>query len=212
MPPMQYLQDENVLAQVTMLQIQTDSFIQLTSKEEQEFRERHWLPAAKASELSADVVRTQRIVDSIKSLPSDWPIIVFAATVDNAETLATLLTLEGIPAAAISSNTRPAERKLAVSRFKKGELRVLTNFNVLSQGFDAPMTRAVYITRPTTSEVRYQQMIGRGLRGPKNGGTEKVLLVNVLDNIANFDLSIKYDTFEYLADNVIDSYDKVVRS
>lgn len=203
-PPMQKLQEDHVLAQVTMQQIHTDTFIELNEQETKEFRDKHWLPNARAVELGADTERTMRIIDSIKSQPSDWPIIVFAASVDNADTLAALLTLDGVPAASISSGTKAAERKLAISRFKKGELRVLTNFNVLSQGFDAPMTRAVYITRPTTSEVRYQQMIGRGLRGPKNGGTDKVLLVNVLDNIKNFELSIKYDTFEYLASNSIE--------
>ncbi len=62
------------------------------------------------------------------------------------------------------------ERRDLVRRFQAQEIRVLTNYNVLSQGFDAPKVGAVYVVRPTFSLNRYQQMIGRGLRGPKNGG------------------------------------------
>lgn len=43
----------------------------------------------------------------------------------------------------------------------------------------------VCIARPTQSIVLYSQMIGRGLRGPAIGGTEKCTLINVRDNIKN---------------------------
>jgi superfamily II DNA or RNA helicase len=129
---------------------------------------------------------------AIMSKPDDWQIVVFAASVENAQTLATLLTLRGRPAASIDQDTHPEDRRVAIERFKSGELKVLTNYAVLSQGFDAPKTDAVYITRPTSSEVRYQQMVGRGLRGPKNGGTQEVLIVNMLDNIVEFGDSIVY--------------------
>jgi superfamily II DNA or RNA helicase len=104
-----------------------------------------------------------------------------------------LLTIQGRPAASIDQDTSPEDRRVAIERFKSGDLKVLTNYAVLSQGFDAPKTDAVYITRPTSSEVRYLQMVGRGLRGPKNGGTEEVLIVNMLDNIVEFRDSIEYE-------------------
>ncbi|QCB28203.1 DEAD/DEAH box helicase [Corynebacterium endometrii] len=199
--PLARLQRDLVLSHVEMEHIDTNSFVKLTPEEVEAFRERHWLPRHSEIELGSDIDRTNRIVASILEKPSDWSIIVFAASVENAETIATLLTMQGCPAAAISENTSIGERRLAVERFKNGELRVLTNYAVLSQGFDFPGTNAVYITRPTQSEVRYQQMIGRGLRGPKNGGTKKCHIVNVLDNIEQFDLSINYEQFEKLTDS-----------
>ncbi|WP_175935230.1 DEAD/DEAH box helicase [Corynebacterium sp. Marseille-P4321] len=200
--PMIRLQNDRVLSHVTMEIIRTDSAIELTDQEREEFEKSTWLPRQKEKALGEDLERTLRIVDSIKSKPSDWSIIVFATSVENAETIAAMLTLDGIPSAAISANTPDSERALALERFRSKELRVLTNYGVLSQGFDAPKTDAVYITRPTQSEVRYQQMIGRGLRGPKNGGTEDVHLVNVLDNIREFPLSINYKPFEKLAESI----------
>lgn len=200
--PMVRLQNDRVLSHVTMEIIRTESAIELTDKERQEFEKNTWLPRHKEKALGEDLERTLRIVESIKSKPSNWSIIVFATSVENAETIAAMLTLDGIPSAAISANTPDSERSLALDRFRSKELRVLTNYGVLSQGFDAPKTDAVYITRPTQSEVRYQQMIGRGLRGPRNGGTEDVHLVNVLDNIREFDLSINYKPFEKLAETI----------
>lgn len=198
--PMVRLQNDNVLAHVTMGIIRPEGEVSLSHKEIEDFKENNWLSKSKEREIGDDLNRTQKIIDSIKSKPSDWPILVFAASVENAQALAALLSMDGIPATAITEKTSPSERKLAIQRFKDKELRVITNYAVLSQGFDAPQTRAVYITRPTTSEVRYQQMIGRGLRGPKNGGTQEVHIVNVLDNLESFDLSINYKPFEELAE------------
>jgi superfamily II DNA or RNA helicase len=54
---------------------------------------------------------------------------------------------------------------------------------VLTTGFDAPLVRAVVIGRPTASPILYEQMIGRGMRGPSFGGTEECLVIDVEDNI-----------------------------
>ena len=69
---------------------------------------------------------------------------------------------------------------------------------MLTAGFDAPAVRAVYVARPTYSPVRYQQMIGRGLRGPLNGGKERCLIVNVADNLVQYGEALAFRQFEYL--------------
>ena len=77
-------------------------------------------------------------------------------------------------------------------------MRALTNYGVLTTGFDAPAVRALYITRPVFSKVLYQQMIGRGLRGPLNGGKERCLIVNVEDNFAQYGEQLAFRHFEPL--------------
>ncbi|ORW54521.1 DEAD/DEAH box helicase [Mycolicibacterium peregrinum] len=191
--PQVRLQRDRVLARAS-LEILGGVSIDLSMKELDEFKSMGWLSKSAEIRLGRDEDRTRTIVDSILSKSDDWQIVVFAASVENAQTLATLLTLNGRPAASIDQDTSPEDRRVAIERFKSGELKVLTNYAVLSQGFDAPKTDAVYITRPTSSEVRYQQMVGRGLRGPKNGGTEEVLIVNMLDNIVEFGDSIVYES------------------
>ena len=62
---------------------------------------------------------------------------------------------------------------------------MLINYGVFTTGFDDPKINCIVVARPTYSVVLYSQMIGRGLRGPKNNGTEDCLIVDVLDNILN---------------------------
>lgn len=201
--PQLRLQRDQVLARAR-LEVLNGVSIELSADELEEFRSKYWMPRNAEKRLGRIEERTRTIVDSIMSKPADWPIVVFATSVENAQTVATLLTLAGRPAASIDQDTSPEDRRMAIERFKSEELRVLTNYAVLSQGFDAPLTRAVYITRPTTSEVRYQQMIGRGLRGPKNGGSKEVLIVNVLDNVVEFGDSIAFDSLKEIIDEEID--------
>lgn len=193
--PQVRLQRDRVLARAH-LEILDGVSIDLSDREIEEFRELGWLAKSAEIRLGRNEDRTRTIVESIMDKPEHWQIVVFAASVENAQTLATLLTLQGRPAASIDQDTSPEDRRVAIERFKAGELKVLTNYAVLSQGFDAPKTDAVYITRPTSSEVRYQQMVGRGLRGPKNGGTEEVLIVNMLDNLIEFADSIVYQSLK----------------
>jgi len=145
-----------------------------------------------------DVDRNNRIIDSLLALDKEVTALVFAASVSHAQTLAAVLDNEGVRSAAVSAYTTPGERRERVRQFRSGKIRVLTNYNVLSQGFDAPKVGAVYVARPTFSPNRYQQMIGRGLRGPRNGGSEEVLIVNVQDNIDAFGEQLAFHHFDAL--------------
>jgi len=71
------------------------------------------------------------------------------------------------------------EQKIA--KFKNGELDVLVNINVLSEGSDIPSIQTVFLTRPTQSDVLLMQMCGRGMRGKACGGTETVNIVDFHD-------------------------------
>lgn len=124
--------------------------------------------------------------------------LIFAASVDHAEALAAVLSATGTPAAAISGRTRPSQRRNLIEKFRNGDLKVLTNFDVLSQGFDAPKVDAVYLCRPTFSPNKYIQMVGRGLRGVANGGSSEVMVVNIQDNLDQFGESLAYTAFDYL--------------
>lgn len=92
------------------------------------------------------------------------------------------------------------ERRRTIEAFRDERIRVLTNCNVLTEGFDAPKIRALYIARPTFSPNAYIQMVGRGLRGPANGGKEECLVVNVADTFSQFGHSLAYHEFNHLWD------------
>ena len=129
--------------------------------------------------------RNLRIVKLVQ-LSGQRSILLFANSVNHASELSTRLNLCGIPAAAISGETPRIARRYFLDRFQRGELRVLCNHSVLTTGFDAPRTDMILIARQVFSPVRYMQIVGRGLRGVKNGGTARCRIVTVLDNLGRF--------------------------
>lgn len=198
--PYMRLQELGVLAKVNH-ELISGTTINLSDKELSELERTRLFPASASERIGKDFDRNMMILDSIKQLPRDWPILLFATSVDHAQTMAAFLSMEGIPASSVSSYTEAGARRHYIEAFRTGELRVLTNYAVLTTGFDAPAVRAIYVTRPTFSPVLYQQMIGRGLRGPKNGGKERCLIVNVKDNIHRYGEELAFRQFEYLWSN-----------
>lgn len=195
--PYGMLQDMGVLAQVDH-EVMAGATLSLSEAELNELRRMRRLPRTAETRLGTDVGRNKMLLDSIRARPQAWPILVFATSVEQARTMAALLSMEGTTAAAISGETDPAARRHYIEQFRTGSLRVLTNYGVLTTGFDAPSVRAIYVARPTYSPVLYQQMIGRGLRGPKNGGKERCLIVNVEDNIVQYGEKLAFHDFDYL--------------
>ncbi len=195
----QQLQNEGVISRVEHRTLE-GSEIHLSEDQRQKVAAKGLLPKEADTQLGENMDRTRRVLDHICALPDDWPVLVFAPSVENAQALAGLLNHRDVSAAAISGETPDEARRWYLNEFKEGRLRVITNYSVLTEGFDAPSVRAVYIARPVFAPNRYQQMIGRGLRGPKNGGKEECLIVDVEDNVVNFDELLAFRGFEYLWD------------
>lgn len=127
-----------------------------------------------------------------------WPTLIFATSVEHAQTVSALLNRTGIEARAVSSETEPSTRRRVVEEFRGGEIMALVNYAVFREGFDAPMTRAIIVARPVYSPSLYFQMVGRGLRGPLNGGSDRCLILNVQDNIENFNRALAFSELDWL--------------
>ena len=117
-------------------------------------------------------------------------ILVFAATVEHSNVLAAVLRMQGFHADSVTSKTPGTRRSQIIQRFKQDntpEVRIICNFGVLTTGFDAPLTSAALIARPTKSLVLYSQMVGRAIRGTKAGGNKGAEIVTVVDyNLPGF--------------------------
>lgn len=74
------------------------------------------------------------------------------------------------------------ENARVLAAFRAGELDVLINVRMLTEGTDVPSVQAVFLTRQTTSGVLLTQMVGRALRGPAFGGTEDAYVVAFIDD------------------------------
>ncbi|RJT97367.1 DEAD/DEAH box helicase [Arthrobacter frigidicola] len=188
--PIKELQDREVLARIDH---QVLPGTRLTIDEsEKDFNN---LSPDTLDKVGGDQERTKGIVKHILALPEDWQVLVFMPSVLSAQVLATILKSEGVQAASVSGRSSRGERSKVISDFKRGSLQVLVNCDLLTQGFDAPQIRALYVARPTLSESQYVQMVGRGLRGPKNRGSERCLVVNLEDTIENVDVDLAYRGF-----------------
>lgn len=156
------------------------------------------LPEAVLASLAANVHRNAAIIRELECRGSQQS-IVFCCSVAHAELLAAVLRLKGLSAASVDCRMRRGERRKVIERFARGEVRVLLNFGVLSTGFDAPNVRNVVIARPTRSVILYSQMLGRGLRGPKMGGTPVCTLIDVRDHLSRFgdlnDLYVRFSAY-----------------
>jgi superfamily II DNA or RNA helicase len=196
--PYPILQERGILAQVRHRVLGGADDFELTADELRMLERTRLFPRSAEERLGLDIDRNDRLLQEITALPEDWTILVFATSVDHAQTMAALLTLEGISAKPITGLTDAGPRRHYIEQFREGELRVLTNYAVLTQGFDAPAVRAIFVARPTYSPNLYQQMIGRGLRGPANGGKLECLIVNVEDNVRQFGQQLAFRDFEHL--------------
>jgi hypothetical protein len=89
--------------------------------------------------------------------------------------MAEALTAEGINAIGLDGRTPTIERRRILADFQRGDVQVVCNCAVLTEGFDAPWCSAVVIARPTSSASLYVQMAGRGLR-PYPGKRDAMLI------------------------------------
>ena len=204
------LQEMGVLAQADHETIQGETFKldaildSSLDKEElkrilDEWQALPWLPERVEKRIAESPERTKRIVEAYETyIQPDWPTLIFATSVEHARTLAALLNRMGIPSRSVSAETETATRRRVVEEFRHGEVKALVNYGVFREGFDAPKTRAIIAARPVYSPNLYFQMIGRGLRGPLNGGDDRCLILNVRDNIENFDRTLAFSELDWL--------------
>ena len=208
----QELQHEGVLARANHELIEGGTF-ELSDSDWEEIRKfvpkpeqgvprRGWLPQSVEDRIAANTERTRHIIEAYeKHIEPDWSTLIFATSVEHAQTLAALLNRIGITARPVSGTTEPATRRRVVEEFRSGEIQALVNYAVFREGFDAPKTRAIIVARPVYSPNLYFQMIGRGLRGPKNGGDDRCLILNVRDNIEGFGEALAFSDLDWLWDN-----------
>lgn len=193
--PYQQLVERQVLARVEH-QVLRGIDVALSRSEIHDARTFRKVSDTVMTRIAEDQARMAALVDHITHQDEDWPILVFTPTVLSAQVLAATLRYRGRSAAAVSGETGRQRRREVISEFKAGRIQVLTNCDLLTQGFDAPGVRALYIARPTFSPGAYIQMVGRGLRGPANGGKEECLIVDLVDNFGEVNDFLGYREYE----------------
>ena len=120
----------------------------------------------------------ERLYQSLEEFGKDRKGIVYAINISHAQKITKLYQENGVKAIAIDSKTPTVERQQDIEAFKKGDIQVLVNVDIFSEGFDCPDVEFVQLARPTLSLAKYLQMVGRGLRVAK-GKKNCVIIDNV---------------------------------
>ena len=120
----------------------------------------------------------ERLYRSLEEFGKDRKGIVYAINISHAQKITKLYQEHGVKAISIDSKTPATERQQDIEAFKKGDIQVLVNVDIFSEGFDCPDVEFVQLARPTLSLAKYLQMVGRGLRVAK-GKKNCVIIDNV---------------------------------
>ena len=124
--------------------------------------------------------RNRLVVENYLELAADRKALVFAADLNHAKSLAEMFKAKGVSAAWVSGETPLSLRRSFLEKLRSGEIKVIVNCMVFTEGFDEPSLDAILVARPTRSLVLYCQMIGRGLR--PYPGKKNCLFIDFVDN------------------------------
>lgn len=139
--------------------------------------------------LSADA--QNYVVRGFLEHASDRPTIVFVPTVEATEVFADAFSEAGITVGRVWGSMPDEERRPELKRFAEGEIQVLVNCMVLTEGYDEPKASCAIIARATRSPALYVQMVGRVLR--KFPGKTDALVLDVVGASMNFKLATLAD-------------------
>jgi DNA repair protein RadD len=183
-------EEEQVLAKVNPVRIHTDIQYDLTDEEWE-----HLTSLAKGDhpeytieflkKLANDNTRNMIIIDKLRKLAKEGKKVLYFAT-DLSQSILVFAVLQklGIKAIHVDGNTDKSFRKQIIKKFKEtDEINIICNYGVFATGFDVPKLDTVFIARPVNSPVLFNQMLGRGSRGLRVGGTSNFTLFQIIDKI-----------------------------
>lgn len=119
------------------------------------------------------------VVDTFREYVGSSQAIYFCTTIEHSERTAAEFRAVGIRAVHFDGTTPKKQRKQIIEQFRAGEIQVLTNCELIGEGFDMPDCDAVGMLRPTASLGLYIQQTGRALR-PKEGK-----VATIVDHVGN---------------------------
>lgn len=136
----------------------------------------------------ARVVRIRQAVEEFVTEPHRMRALGFCAGVGHAHLMASEFTRFGYPAVALDAGTPSAERRAALTRLRRGELRAIFAVDLFNEGVDLPEVDTVLMLRPTESATVFLQQLGRGLRW-----AEGKRVLTVLDFVGQVRREYRYD-------------------
>jgi superfamily II DNA or RNA helicase len=107
--------------------------------------------------------------------------IAFCTTIDHSRAVARHFRAAGVRARHLDGDTPTPERRALIAALAAGEVQVITNCSLISEGLDVPSVAGVILLRPTKSLALFLQQIGRGLR--PSPGKERAVILDHAGNV-----------------------------
>lgn len=121
------------------------------------------------------------VINHYKNLADNKITLVYCASIDTAKSISEMFKKHGYSATYIASTLSFVENMRRIDAFRAGDVQILINVEMATEGFDLPSAECLIILRPTASLVLHRQMIGRVLRPKENG--EKAIIIDHVGNI-----------------------------
>ena len=125
------------------------------------------------------------VISYYRQLADGQKAVCYCATMISSQAMAAEFSANGIPAAHIDGDTPKAERADIIAKFRSGEIRVLCNVDLISEGFDVPDCGCSILLRPTKSLTLYIQQAMRCMRYQPN---KKAVIIDHVGNVHRFGL------------------------
>tara|TARA_R110000787_G_scaffold186582_3_gene298311 strand:- start:680 stop:2071 length:1392 start_codon:yes stop_codon:yes gene_type:complete len=106
----------------------------------------------------------ERIVQEWQEKAGNRKTVVFCSTVVHAQDVCDEYRRANVRTELLTGETPSEERKQTLHDLEHGDIQVVVNVAVLTEGFDAPPVSCIILTRPCSYKSTMVQMIGRGLR------------------------------------------------
>lgn len=126
------------------------------------------------------------LLDSYMKLAKGKKGIIYSVSRKHSDHICEEFKQAGISIVRIDSETPREERRTYVQRFKNGQIDIIVNVDIFSEGFDCPDIEFIQLARPTKSLVKYLQQVGRGLR--PTASKEKCIILDNVGSHIEFDL------------------------
>jgi ATP-dependent helicase IRC3 len=137
--------------------------------------------------------RNDLLVAAYRKYAAGRRAIVFCVNVAHAFDVCHAFMAVGLRTSAVWGNMPREDRRIKLAQFSQGDIDVVTNCNVLTEGFDEPRVDAIIMARPTWSKLLYAQMVGRGTR--RHPDKKNLAIIDIADNSKTHHLSGLNDLF-----------------
>ncbi len=109
-------------------------------------------------------LHNRQIVDKWMELARNRQTVVFCSTINHSVDVCDVFKKAGVAAEVVHGNLPMNKRREVLRAYSNGEIQLLTNPNILTEGFDDPLTSCIILLRPSSHKSVMIQQIGRGLR------------------------------------------------